>query len=582
MMLRSLVSAAALVTMAAGSVLAVPAIVDRVPEGAMVVVAVPSAENLEKDLQGVATLLGLPAAAVNLDALLAQAGVTGGIAKKGAVAAFIMPPKMDAEGNPEGEPATGVVAQTSDYAAFAKNFGATPGAAGGVDAGKVQGEDVFLKNLGEGFVAIAPDKAMLEGMGKAGAIAKLKPLIGGAGDKLTDKADLSIIVNMEIARPLVKRGVMDGVGQMADQAPLPPEQLEALEGMVKWFTELTADDTSGVVMGLTIDNLGVSLDMTGNFKAGSRLGKASASPGKASAMLGKLPAIPYVAAFALDYSSAGLRELLESMPKPPAGAEAPAATAMDFRQAMKTSQGQATVVGVSPAGIMGGLLTRSVAFTAATDPAASIAETRKSMQKLADADVAVTDFKEGSVEIGGQKVSEYKVQMKPDPDNPMVAQATTMMFGLSGGPTGFVAATDGGVITTYAKATDLMEAAMKASKGDGGFTQDKVVGQVAAQLPPGRAAEVFIGVRGILDTLTPLLAMVGGGNVKLDLPETIPPIAAAISPGEGAMTATIYLPAPTLKTIADVTRAIQGAGQGDGGGPADGGQAPAGGKKPAF
>lgn len=581
MMLRSLVSAAALVTMAAGSVLAVPAIVDRVPEGAMVVIAVPSAENLEKDLQGVATLLGLPSAAINVDALLAQAGITGGLTKKGAVAAFVMPPKMDAEGNPEGEPVTGVVAQTSDYAAFAKNFGATPGAAGGVDSGKVQEQDVFLKNLGEGFVAMAADKAVLEGLGKPGAIAKIKPLIGSAGDKLTDKADLSIIVNMEIARPLVKSGLMSGIGEMADQAPLPAEQLDAIEGMAKWFTDLTADDTTGVVMGLTIDNLGVSLDMTGNFKPESRLGKAAAGPGKASSILGKLPAIPYVAAFSLDYSSPGLRALLESMPKVPDAAEAPAATGMDFREAMKTSQGQATVVGVSPAGIMGGLLTRSVAFTAATDPAASIAETRKSMQKLADSDVAVTEFKEGSLEIGGQKVSEYKVQLKPDPDNPMVAQATTMMFGLSGGPTGYVAATDGGVITTYAKASDLMEAAMKSAKGQGGFMQDKVVAQVAEQLPSGRAAEVFIGVRGILDTVTPLLAMIGGGSVKLDLPETIPPIAAAIAPADGGLTATIYMPAPALKTIAEVTRALQGAAAEMNAAP-EGGQAPAGGKKPGF
>lgn len=580
MMLRSLVCAAAVVTMAAGTVRAVPAIVDRVPEGAMVVITVPSAENLEKDLQGVATLLGLPSAAINIDSLLAQAGITGGLTKKGAVAAFVMPPKMDNEGNPQGEPVTGVVAQTSDYAAFAKNLGATPGAAGGVDSGKVQDQDVFLKNLGDGFVAMAADKAVVEGLGKPGAIAKLKPLIGKAGDKLADKADLSIIVNMEIARPLVKSGVMAGIGEMADQAPLPAEQLEAIEGMAKWFTDLTADDTTGVVMGLTIDNLGVSLDMTGNFKPDSRLGKAAAGPGKATSMLGKLPAIPYLAAFSLDYSSAGLRALLESMPKPPAGTEAPAA--MDFREAMKTSQGQAMVVGVSPAGIMGGLLTRSVAFTAATDPAASIAATRQAMQKLADADMAVTEFKDGSVEVGGQKVSEYKVQMKPDPDNPMVAQATTMMFGLSGGPTGYLATTDGGVVTTYAKASDLMEAALKSSKGQGGFMQDKVVAQVAEQLPAGRAAEVFIGVRGIMDTVTPLLAMVAGGNVKMDLPETIPPIAAAISPADGGMTATIYLPAPTLKTIADVSRAIQSAGLGDGGGPAGGGQAPAGGKKPGF
>jgi len=132
-----------------------------------------------------------------------------------------------------------------------------------------------------------------------------------------------------------------------------------------------------------------------------------------------------------------------------------------------------------------------------------------------------------------------------------------MIFGTAGGPSGYIAKVDGGVLQTYSKNSLLMSAAMKSAKGGENLTSDKLMSQVAERLPKDRMFELFIGVRSILDAALPLAAM-GGVNLDLDLPASMPPIGVGVAGAESGAQMSVYLPAPVIKVVMSVAAKAQG------------------------
>jgi len=236
--------------------------------------------------------------------------------------------------------------------------------------------------------------------------------------------------------------------------------------------------------------------------------------------------------------------------------------AAEFRKMFENCDGAATVVGVSPAGLMGGLLTRSVTFVSGKDSAKVLSGIKRTMDDAKDRDLADVTYTENATEVAGIKADSYELRVKEDPDNQMASRAAAMIYGASGGPSGYIVKTNGGVIQTYAKSSDLLEAAIKAQKGEGGFGSEKVSAGVAEKLPTGRVAEIYIGIKGLLDSATPLAAM-ALPNFRLDVPDNLPPIALSLAPRDGSMQATIYAPNKTIKVLADVAKQVQ-AGMGGG------------------
>lgn len=554
----------------AGTAIAVPAILDRVPADAAVAIAVPSVENLEKELRSLAKLFGVPSEAVSVDALFDQIGIPGIVSKTGPMAFFVL---MPTEG--QDEPTMGVLFTAPDFDAVTKGLSAK--ADGPLFSADLDGETIFVKKLDDQLVFASSNKAFTTTYeGKAGSAKAFTTLVGEMGDKASTNADLSIIINFEKVRPFVQMG-LDQFQSQLESSPVPEEQLEQLTLFMDTFGGTYVKDTASVTATLNIEPAGLSLDWISRFTDGTTMAEITASAGDSGKYFEKVPKMPYLAAFAADFSNAGVMRLLAMMPESAPAPVAPAAgdkevdaakpTPMDFntkkaKEAMAITTGAATVVGVSPAGLMGGLLTRTVSYTATKDPAKMLTLTRENMQIMADSGMADLTYTQGGAEVAGRKVDVFEMRIKGGDENPMAAQMMAGLYGLAGGPSGYMTTVEGGVVSTFAKSSELMEKSIKAAGGADTLSSDKTLAATAKNLPSGRVAEAYIGVRGILESVGGFLAM-SNPNFKIDLPENLPPLALALSPNKGSLRATIFAPTPTLKILGDVATQLTPRGEED-------------------
>lgn len=534
---------------------ALPPIMDRVPAGAAMAIVIPSLEGMEKDVKSMMALVGMPGDAFDLEEMIGGAGLSG-ISKKGSLALVILEAPKPDSGD---EPLMVALCQTDDYAKLAKDLNATKD--GELDKASLDGNDVFMKSIGGGYVVAGNNKdAVSKFDGKGGSADAHKKFFGSRGDKLSDKADIAVFLNMPKLKPMIDEGFAGMEQQLADVAAMSGQ--EGNGESIKWMKEHIVGDMNAGVAALSIDAQGVSFDMAGVAKEGTPLAKAFDTAGKAHALLGKLPGGPYLAAYAMDMSNKGWKDLFKSMPKGEAD-KTPAGglgTLMGNAgsSTMDDASGMSMVIGVPPGGIMSGVLTRSTGYMATSSPDKVIAFYRDEMPKALEKDqLGKMEYKSNVAEIEGRKVDAFDMTLSPDEGmQGMGPQIMQGMFGMTGGPSAYIATVDGGVVTTMSKSSEMMTAAIKATKGENTLTSDKVLAAVGEKLPAGRAIEGYLGVKGILDTLLPMAAMFGGKPMKVEIPEKLPPIAGGLAMGDGQMQATFYIPADVIKTGGDIFKAF--------------------------
>jgi hypothetical protein len=137
--------------------------------------------------------------------------------------------------------------------------------------------------------------------------------------------------------------------------------------------------------------------------------------------------------------------------------------------------------------------------------------------------------------------------MEIDPNAPTAMQAQQvqmMMFGAQGGPGGFLATIDKGVVMTMSQNTPLMTSALESALGKKGLGDNADVKSAGDRLPADRTFELFIGVRAIID-------MVGGfvPGLAEKAPATLPPIALGAVTSDGGTHLRIYVPVQVIKTL---------------------------------
>lgn len=559
----SAVSVASMLALTSGSALALPPIFDRVPTGMAVVIVIPSIDQLGKDISGLGTLVG---AGEGFNAKDMIESLPGGamLDTKGAVA-IVLPEIEDSAakkagaamggGDSKDEPKGVALIQVTDYDAMVKAGGGTPTA--GVDKITHEGEDLFMKKVDGGFAAISDDKALLEKMNfPAGQMAAHVKAAGKRGDELSATGDLVIMVDMAKMRPQIDAGIKEMEQQVEDMAAMGGQAPNT--AAAKWFVDAVVADATTATLTMDISDAGIGLHAVAAFKEGSRMAKLGAVKGSASGMTARLPMGPYLALLAADMSNAELRKMLGEIP---ADKNMPGAAAQEAtnKLMLEKSTGAAMMVGVNPGGPMAGILARCVNYTFTSDPAGYIAAMKGEVAKsLEDSKLATATYKADAAEIGGTKVMSYDIKMTPSEEVPQ--QAMQMIFGMSGGPSGYIHAMDGGVVSTIGKSSDLMGAAMKAfAKGEGSVGDNGPLMTTAKMMPKDRMAEVFIGTKGLLDSLLPMAAMFTGTPLNVEVPESVAPIGLAIAPAGDAMQASIVIPASVIKTGSDVAKAFQAA-----------------------
>ncbi|MFT3683973.1 MAG: hypothetical protein QM783_03425 [Phycisphaerales bacterium] len=210
----------------------------------------------------------------NADMILGQAGLTG-INKKGAVA-LVMLKAPDLETGDE--PEMVAIVQADDYAAFAKSLNSSKD--GELDKATLNDKDVWAKSIGGGFVVLSDDKDRVAKFdGKEGGNARHKKFYGSRADKMTDKADAAVFIDVGALKPLIDAGAEHLEQELSDMGAATGQ--ENAGEMFKWFKDHVVGDMDAGVASFSIDASGVSLDLTGVAKENSKLAGALETSGKA-------------------------------------------------------------------------------------------------------------------------------------------------------------------------------------------------------------------------------------------------------------------------------------------------------------
>lgn len=561
--------------------LAAPPVLDHLPANAMVVIAMPNPTQLQKNIQALATAVELPMPVPQVQDLFTQGGFSKGLDAAKSMALVVMaPPKGekkdgDVQGGMAdmaggGEKNVIVILPTTAYADLVGNFDIKP--SGGVDSGKMQGEDAYFKDLGGGYAAMSPTRELITNFKPADGAA-LRALLGKTGEKIADSSDVFLIVNMDVARPLgpdALKKITEGIASNPAMGALGKvgENL-----MLRWAGETMMRDTRSIVVGLRPDAMGVAVDMSVAFNNGSYMAKAMTGKGGADQLLTRLPNQPYLFTYAVDLANPGMRTICEDAAKQAEGGKDPALPGI-FQQ-FKNADGVAMSVGASPAGVMGGLMVNTISYIKTSKPDEVIAAIKEGLTKANGTEKngmsITTTYEPASADAAGMKVDTWQEKMSPSAngDGGQMAMVLPMIYGPAGGPGGYIAKVDGGLYQTFSKNTALLEKAVGTGKGEEALSKDKATAQVGERLPRDRILEVFIGVKSILETVQPLLAM-AGMPMDFEVPATLPPVGMGIGPEEGVARIGLYVPAPVIKTVAKMVAGMQGGGMLPGGGPKGG------------
>lgn len=565
--LRGLVAATgAAIGLLAASAQALPPVLDRVPADALVVITTPSLDRLEKSSAALTGALNLPLPVPSLGDALSMAGFDEGLDSSKSAAIVFVAGDMEAE-----VPPIVVLLPTDNYANLVGNFGE---AAAGVTEVMINGEPAYFRDIGGGYAVMSPMKELAEGFeGKAGNAGAHQAALGESNRAIADNADLLIIANIEAIRPLAEPKLEEAFDEMLAATPLAmmgpggPDMGAARESLTAFLQQGRT-----AVVGLKADGAGLSIDMGAQFIEGSDLAGTFARGGDAGSLLGKLPKQPYYVAVAADFTTPGMKRIFKNMMEMNrrqmeelAGDDAPPPMMMIAPEEL---DGMAMMVGASPGAMMGaGVLVNTVAYSKTPDPAGMLAKMRESMAEFDGAEFQgmtyAATYTQGATTVNGTAVDGWDVKIGGgEMADPQVAQMMAMVFGPAGGPSGYVAAANGGVVQTFSKNSVLMGAALNAAKDPGaGLGAEATVSQVAQRLPGNRLVEGYVGMKSILDMVKMFGAMFGAP--PMNVPAELPPVGFAVTGGGGASRISVFVPAPVMRTTSDIIQAFQEAAGGD-------------------
>lgn len=544
----------------------VPPALDRVPADAPVVVAMKNVKQFSGGVHKLADTLKVPAEAMAGMKHVTDMLETPGLNADGSAAVAVL--ALDKGDDDEKGPIVMVV-PVNDYAAFVKALG---GKGEGLEEVKVQDEPVYVKDLGGGFAAVGPVKDLVDKFaGKAGSGKSFETLMGATGNTIAEGSDAFVLANMEKVGPGMKEKMDDGLDMASAMAAQNAAQVEMVKGLVDNFFR---DAQSGII-GLKMTDGGSKLDFGAQFKEGSELAKNFAAKGNASKLVSSLPNIAdgFLFAVAVDTSSAGLKSFFKGMAeaaqKNPETAKV--LSGLNPLQQIEKIDGMGFIMGKSPA-LMGGVFLNTSAFVKTSDPAGYIKTAKDAMTtmngKTIEGITYATAYESGGGKVGDKAVDSWSLKMQMDPNNPaaqQMAQMQMMMFGPNG-LNGYIAQAEGGVVMTYSKNGDLMSQALQAAAGgDKGLGGDAGVKAVQANLPAGRTAEAYIGIKSILETAQGFMGMMGGGGGNFVVPQDLPPVGIGGTTDSGGVRASIYVPTQVMTTIKGFAESVKGGEGGEGG-----------------
>jgi len=546
--------------LAAPTLGAMPDVLDRVPDDAAMIMVVQDIGGFHEKASGLAELLDVPQAGMALG-MIGGLLQTPGLNSNGNMAiAFLADEKGDLDFEAETPPMV-MLLPVSDYEDFGAAFGAKDHE-GAIDAISLMGESAYLRDLGAGWAAVSPDGELLaEFAGTPGNLGDHERRLGAAGDEISSSSDMFLAVNISVLAPAIREGVEGMKGQMEMMAAMMGQQAQGMEEMADLVSSLSEElirDGRAAMMGVGIGGEGLKLDFGAQFEPGSELAEMLDAPGEALGMLANVPDLPYLVAVGLDTSSPAMKKLAARFAEISAEMNPQQADMLGMMNMSKLADlqdGFAFLMGNPPAIIGGGLFSQTLQFTKSGKPQELLDKTAKMMSDMdgmtQQGITFDTRYEQNATEIEGLPVHRWGMKMTFDPSEPSAQQAQmgmTMIFGPAGGPNGYYAGVENGLITTYSQNTPLMSQAIEAAREGGGLaTSDEIV-EAAGRLPDGCVMQVFIGSESIVQQASSVLAMLGMGG-QLDVGDDLSPIAGGLSMREGGAVGRVFVPTDVIELI---------------------------------
>lgn len=580
------VSAAALALLAGQARADLPPALDRAPANVPVLIAVRDADKFLSSMDNIVKLVAPDAAAAvgqegefmhEIRTALAYQGVKKDGSFAMAIVSLPKPPDANAGMEEHAEPEMVALVPVSDAAAFIKGMGGD-GANGVVELkGPKDAENwdgpAFAKDLGGGYVAMGKSKDAVEKYeGKAGHSAAHKAALGAQGNKLAESADVLIIANIPLLQDHIKAGLDKGMQQMQMAMMMAgggagAEGQDPTKNIKEAVESYTRDATVGIV-GLGIDDGGVWFDFGSQFKEGSEWAGICQGKGKTGSLMSALPNQPFLFAVAADTSSAGVRSLLKKFTAAAAEQQQMPGMMNTMMGLLDKINGMSMMIGATPSIMGGGLLANSVQYVSTSDAAGYAGAMKKTMEEMNGKTISGTTiqskYEPAAVDVAGTKVDRWSMLMQVDPNSPtgmQMQQAMMMMYGMGGGPAGFMSAVDNGVILTFSNNTPLMTMALDTAKKKNGVSEDAGLRSVAAKLPADRHVEMYLGTKSIIETVNGFLAMMGGGATYTP-PADLPPVGMGAAMDNGGIQFRTFVPAAVFKAAGEMVKAMEAANKG--------------------
>lgn len=547
--------------LAAPALADLPPALDRAPKDAAVVIAVRNFANLRAGVENLMDKFepGSSAFLGELDMLFDAEGFK----KDGSGAVVLLGDPSAEDYSPETNMV--VILPVTDWAKFS--------AAMGGEAGKKEAElpnlspGVLARDIGGGFIALGPEPTLQSFKEVSGQIESHKAALGASGSHVADTADLFVVVNAPKFASKIEKGIEEGKEQAAMMAAMAaqgnPDAQKQIEAAMKGLQNM-ARDAQSFAIGLTINKTGVIGDLALHFKDGSESAKTFTHKGSTAGLAGSLPQMPYLAAMALDTTHPVVRDMLKTM----AAMQQATNPGMSMTAAqIEKLDGMAFVLGSNPALLSTGLFAKAMSFEKSGDPTALLASKREAMSKMSMNENGVkveATLTPDAVDIAGQKVDRLKTKIEIDPAGPaaQAQQFMTIFTGTSGEMGGFITKTKNGVLTTMSANTDMMTKAIKAQGGEGALSADADFKAISELLPPNRAFEGFLGVKGLADTAAGIMQLVGM-PMPVEVKDETPPIAFGVTASSGGIGARIVFPTKVVDTFADIAKKLNEAQHGE-------------------
>jgi len=578
----------------AGATSAQPAVLDHVPADNTAYVVMPDLGRFLRDLNGAMRPLrdafgpqmAQAGAVVPLLQLFAN---SPGLDGDGSAAVVIeLPEDGDLGALSEEEAATlvTVLLPVTDVGAFRESpliQGQSERLADGVYRVDVQmaGTSVYMREL-DGFAAFGADRASIEGWDVRGELADHRGMLGEVGATSALTSDALVVTPIGPFSDGFDEMLEQIEGQVAFAAAMAggqQGQVDAGFAVVREVVETFARDAASGVIGVDIGAEGVSLDLLSNFKRGSELaGIFDTAPGTDD-LIGSLPEGPFVVAYAQNNTDGLVAQLMENAAEmlPEASREE---AQLNPTSSFTNNAAYSFMLAPSPAFGGAGLLSASVTYVRGDDKADAYRETLRETDGRTVAGVKYeTSYSPDTIEINGVEVDGYSMNLDfqgagPGGNSPLAQSPfadpsviMSLLYGPSGGPSGYVASRGGGVYITGGKNSDLLAASFEAADGDARLTDNAALRDVMNRLPDGRNAEVYVNLNAILETVLSFAQMAGGA---MDLPEIpdMPPLGAATAIMDGGVMIRLHVPMSVITTAGKLAEQFQGMGPGGPSGPA--------------